>query len=70
MLGVQVALNWIFEHMEDADFNDPPAGPAKDEAAAAAAVVSEESLGMLMSFGYSLEHATRALVETDSNVER
>jgi ubiquitin carboxyl-terminal hydrolase 5/13 len=42
-------------------------------AAAAAAVevpIDEESLGQLVSMGFSIDHATRALRETSGNVER
>jgi len=26
----ETAMNWIFEHMEDADFNDPPVLPTNN----------------------------------------
>ncbi len=72
----QVGMNWVFEHMEDADFNDPLPAPATAAAATAAATgeaageADEESVGLLMSLGFSLAHSLRALRATDNNMDR
>lgn len=66
--GVEAAMNWIFEHQSDADFHEPlqvEFGGKKEQAA-----VSEESIVMLMSMGFSRDHATKALKMTDNNLER
>ena len=71
--GVEAAMNWVMEHMNDADFNDPwvdPNGPKSGGVAAAAFVPNEESLAMVMSMGFTMEQATKALKNTDGNVER
>lgn len=69
---VETAMNWVLEHMEDADFDQPPAvapaatggkGPAKAE-------VNQESVMMLSSMGYSADQATAALLATDQDIER
>lgn len=65
--GIEAAMNWIFEHQSDPDFNEPlhaQSGGRKSEA------VSEESLAMLMSMGFNLYQATKALNMTDNNLER
>ncbi|XP_055864421.1 ubiquitin carboxyl-terminal hydrolase 5-like isoform X2 [Biomphalaria glabrata] len=65
--GVEAAMNWVMEHMEDPDFSEPlevpTAGTKHFEA-------NPEGLGMLMSMGFNLEQATKALKATDNNTER
>ena len=67
--GVEAAMNWVMEHMGDADFNDPfqpaaatkkPKGPAPDE----------EAIAMVMSMGFSRDQAEMGLRNTDNNMER
>jgi len=72
--GAEAAMNWVLEHMGDADFNDPYPPP---EAAAAAtadagagAAVDPEALMTLQSFGFSEAHARAALGATHGSVER
>jgi ubiquitin carboxyl-terminal hydrolase 5/13 len=73
----ETAMNWIFEHMEDADFNDPPVLPSAGGASAAAAAgaaavvsVDPEAMMMLTSMGYTEGQVAAALQATDSNIER
>jgi ubiquitin carboxyl-terminal hydrolase 5/13 len=75
----ETAMNWIFEHMEDPDFNDAPVLPSAGGAAggASAAVgaapavsVDPEALMMLTSMGYTEGQVTAALQATDNNIER
>eukprot|EP01032_Pedospumella_encystans_P014206 gene14206-16332_t len=80
----ETAMNWIFEHMEDADFNDPPVMPSSGDsngngagnnsAPAAgtntAITVDPEAVAMLTSMGYSVEQVSAALQATDNNIER
>jgi len=67
--GVEAAMAWVMEHMEDSDFNSPFHAPgAVKEAKSCSA--SEEMVGMVMSMGFSKEQAEVALTETENNVER
>ena len=68
----EMAMNWVFAHMEDADFNDPPAAPADTAAAAPTAVVgiSPDMIEMLMNYGFNEIQCTAALTATNSNIER
>jgi len=62
----EVAMNWIMEHMEDPDFNDPlPVGGTDG-----GEEVSEASVSMIESMGYSREQAKGALLACDRNLER
>ncbi|GJP68268.1 hypothetical protein CLOP_g25002 [Closterium sp. NIES-67] len=68
--GVEEAANWIFEHMDDADIDDPLPPPGAPSAAPAPAAVDEVALGTLMSFGFSDTAARNALTATGGDVER
>lgn len=68
--GVEAAMGWIMEHMDDADFNDPlpetmtgGVDPSPDEP-------SPEAVETLVSMGFSSKQARKALRCTDNNVER
>jgi len=65
--GVDAAVNWIFEHSNDLDFNQPIQRPSHTPTQIQ---ISEESVALLMSMGFSNEQATRALKATDNNLER
>ncbi|XP_023298160.2 ubiquitin carboxyl-terminal hydrolase 5 [Lucilia cuprina] len=70
--GLDIASNWLMEHIGDADFSDPfviPNETASTESAAAF-VPDADSLFMLMSMGFDERQATKALKATDGNVER
>lgn len=56
--GADVAMNWLFEHMEDPDIDDPiaPQGSASG--------ASDADLAPLMDMGFSKAHAQRAFKET------
>jgi len=64
--NVDIAMNWIFEHTDDADVDTPLPKPSVK----GGFVVNEEAVVMLSSMGFSREQATKALKETDNNVER
>eukprot|EP00128_Syssomonas_multiformis_P018987 Colp12_sorted_trinity150504_noHs@9584 len=64
--SADAAINWVFEHSDDPDIDDPlptsgaKAGPTADPA----------SVAMLADMGFTSMHAERALKETGGNVER
>jgi len=73
---IEAAINWVMEHMADADFNEPlpkptvslsegNSGKKNDNAA-----VDEESVGVLMSMGFDTEASSFALKKCQGNVER
>ena len=53
--GAEAAMEWVFAHMGDADFNDPLPAPGAAPAAAAAgpAAPSPETLSMLTAMGFT-----------------
>lgn len=71
-------MNWVLEHMGDADFNDPlpdpdaagatNAGGAMDSGAGTAA--DPESLVMLTSLGFTERQASAALKATGGDAAR
>ncbi|KAM7358302.1 ubiquitin specific protease 5 [Cochliomyia hominivorax] len=69
--GLDVASNWLMEHIGDADFSDPFVIPNENTVGGvgAAFVANPESLAMLMSLGFDERQATKALKATDGNVE-
>lgn len=74
---IEAAMNWIFMHNEDLDFNDPLpessavlAGGTPTYADVASAAVDPGVLAQLTSFGFSEAQVKRALKETGSDVER
>eukprot|EP00621_Florenciella_sp_RCC1693_P016503 CAMPEP_0182531890 /NCGR_PEP_ID=MMETSP1323-20130603/10212_1 /TAXON_ID=236787 /ORGANISM="Florenciella parvula, Strain RCC1693" /LENGTH=833 /DNA_ID=CAMNT_0024741539 /DNA_START=51 /DNA_END=2548 /DNA_ORIENTATION=- len=76
--NVEASMEWIFAHMEDADFNEPlpPPGttPPADAATGAGAAGGDgpnpEHVMMLTSMGFSDVHAAGALKATDNDMER
>lgn len=71
--GVEAATNWVMEHITDPDFSDPfvmPGVDAKSGAGAVAFVADPNGLEMLMGMGFSDKQATKALKETQNNIER
>ncbi|KAI8819941.1 uncharacterized protein EV422DRAFT_532891 [Fimicolochytrium jonesii] len=61
--GAEVAMGWLFEHMEDADIDDPITAPS-------ASGPSEADIRQLVDMGFSAAQAKRALKETSGNLER
>ncbi|XP_052819393.1 ubiquitin carboxyl-terminal hydrolase 5-like [Mya arenaria] len=67
-MGVEVAMNWVMTHMEDPDFGMPFVPPGAKKSTSF--TPNEEAVAMIMSMGFSPEQATKALKNTDNNVER
>lgn len=68
--GLEPATQWIMEHMGDADFSAPFAPPGTTPAAAAPFVADQNGLEMLICMGFNVAQATKALKETQNNIER
>ncbi|CAF4829127.1 unnamed protein product, partial [Rotaria socialis] len=54
--SIEAAMNWVFEHQVDPDFDTPYLVSNKSSTPTA----DEESLGILMSMGVSRSHAIHA----------
>ena len=71
--GADQAMAWVFEHMEDPDFNDPPESTVTNVSAASSAsstTANPEVIMMLTSMGFTDKQAAKALRNTDNNLER
>ncbi|RWS15264.1 ubiquitin carboxyl-terminal hydrolase 5-like protein [Dinothrombium tinctorium] len=67
--GVETALNWLFEHQNDSDFNSPF---TQDQPAAEGTTFFPDPIALetLKSMGLPEDQAKRGLRETNNNVER
>ena len=52
-------MNWVMEHMGDADFSDPFTPP--NAGGSTAEPVNEESVAMILSMGFTANQAKKAL---------
>ncbi|BGP37934.1 ubiquitin C-terminal hydrolase Ubp14 [Rhodotorula kratochvilovae] len=69
--GAEVAMNWLFEHMEDPDIDDPlPAAAAAGGVSSGAGEPSEGDVAMVCEMGFSPAQARKALRETGGSMER
>ena len=68
--SVEAATEWVFQHMEDANFNDPIEQAAPSGGGGGGAAVSAESVEMLMGMGFQKKHAEKALRECGGDIER
>lgn len=70
--NAEIAMEWIFSHMEDPDFNDPPASPtsADDAGGGASPAVNLELVSNLMAMGFAEAHVTCALKQTSNDPDR
>ena len=66
--SVEAAMEWIFAHMQDSNFNDPI--EQSGTGAGGAAQVPRESVEMLMGMGFQEKHAEKALKECGSDIAR
>lgn len=64
--GVEAAMNWIFEHSEDADFTDPLNIPGTSQNQD---TCNMEDVAMLVSMGFNETQAKKALKKNQNNLE-
>ncbi|KAK9464515.1 hypothetical protein V1512DRAFT_268129 [Lipomyces arxii] len=62
-----VAMNWLFEHMDDADIDEPV---VTAEELVSGFEISESSIAMLTDMGFTAAQAKKALKETGADMER
>lgn len=68
----QTSMNWLLEHLDDPDLNDPVDTGVKGGNGVSAMTnssVDGEKVGMLQGMGFALEHAEAALEATKGDVE-
>ncbi|KAI9328678.1 hypothetical protein DFJ73DRAFT_800540 [Zopfochytrium polystomum] len=66
--GPDIAMNWLFEHMEDPDIDDPI--EESKGGGGSSAGPSEEAIQSLIDMGFSRAQAKKAMSQTDNNMER
>lgn len=66
----EVAMEWLFNHMEDPTIDEPIKPSDVPGAAPASSTASEEQIGMLVEMGFTSSQARKALIETQGNAER
>ncbi|VDD79527.1 unnamed protein product [Mesocestoides corti] len=64
--SVEAASNWLMEHLDDADLNDPINVTSTEPASV---TVNEDSLNMMLEMGLAPDIATRALQICNNDVE-
>ena len=71
-ISADVAMGWVFEHMEDANFNDPlpVSSPADEPSVVSKMQFDPDSIATLTSFGFTEAQAKKSLKETNSDIER
>lgn len=67
--GLEVATNWVMEHIGDDDFSSPLQLPGSDQSKSDVCP-DESTLAIIMSMGFTRPQALKALKATNNNVER
>jgi ubiquitin carboxyl-terminal hydrolase 5/13 len=68
--NAEACMEWVFAHMEDADFNDPIVAEAPSAAVESGVAVDAEAISTLSAMGFTADQAAVALKATAGNVER
>lgn len=68
--GLEPATQWIMEHITDTDFGDPFVPPGTAQSGATAFVADPNGVELITGMGFNVAQATKALKETNNNVER
>lgn len=64
--GADLAMNWMFEHMEDPDIDDPLPAASSNTTSNTASGPSDDQIATLQEMGFSAQQAKKALHETVS----
>ncbi|KAG4066703.1 hypothetical protein HA402_007339 [Bradysia odoriphaga] len=67
--GLESATQWVMEHITDPDFSDPLVQPGTDTKPQTF-VPDPTGLELIMAMGFTSAQATKALKETNNNIER
>ncbi len=69
--GVDQAVSWVFEHMEDSNFNDPlkPDDASCSRSTTGVTAGDSEALATLISFGFEKDVAAAALDRMDGDAQ-
>ncbi|CAI5742960.1 unnamed protein product [Hyaloperonospora brassicae] len=67
--NAEAAMEWIFSHMNDPDFDHPPS-PARPVSKAAGESVNMDIVSSLMAMGFAESHAKCALKQTGNDPDR
>ena len=65
-LGSEAATNWIMQHMDDANLNDP----MEESGDQGTFTPDDDAVKSIEGMGFTAEQAKKALKATDNNVER
>lgn len=68
--GLEAATQWVMEHISDSDFGDPFVPPGMTCSGSSKFIPDVSGLEMLMGMGFNTAQATKALKETNNNIER
>lgn len=70
--GLEAATNWIMMHIADEDLSAPFVPPGHEGAKAGSAdfVPNEEGMAMILSMGFTMNQAKKALKATNNSTER
>ncbi|KAG0247981.1 hypothetical protein BG011_000665 [Mortierella polycephala] len=68
--GAEAAMEWLIQHMEDPDIDDPIVVKGPSGGASQAEQVNPEQIAMLADMGFTEKQAKKALKETGGNMER
>jgi len=66
--GAEVAMNWLFERMDDPSLDDPIEKKAKKSSGGVTA--DPGNVALLVDMGFSSNKVEKALIETNNNIER
>nr|CAG4714026.1 unnamed protein product [Naegleria fowleri] len=70
-VGLDAAMDWVFDHSGDADIDEPIPEPSKKQSGNASSnAPSDSDVEAIMNLGFPKEHAVVALKQTSNNIER
>ncbi|GAA5941060.1 ubiquitin-specific protease UBP14 [Sporobolomyces koalae] len=67
--GAEVAMNWLFEHMDDTDLDDPLPSPTA-ATSSSGNEPNDEQISMIVDMGFTKAQGRKALLETGGDPNR